>query len=118
MNGIARPVIGMSCAMIGAVALCYAADALLFTLPRFAWIVEAFEVKARWPSRFIMSSGPWVLMALVAATTLSLILSVRHPGQKRSLITSIVTMMAAVAFTWLVNHAAWPESMRELLDFH
>ena len=116
MNGIVRPVAGMSCAMIGAVALCYSADALLFTLPKFARIWESFLVYVGWPSRFMMSSGPWVLLALSAATILSLILSVRSPGQKRTLTLNIVTMVAAIAFAWLANRAVWPPSMRSLLD--
>lgn len=115
-KGIAKAVFGLSCAMIGALALCYAGDYLFLTFPDLREIWNSVNVRLPWSSHFVSTYGVWLWLMLAAGTVWSVTLALRQPGRRGTLALNVTMMICTLALAYIVNQGAWNPIINMLLD--
>jgi hypothetical protein len=116
-RGIAGAVFGLSCALIGVLAICYAAEYLFHRYPKLDSIWRSVKVETPASTRLVLVWGLWIWLAVAAGTVGSLALAIRHPGRARIIVFNVAMGLASVSLVCLVNHGAWSPLVNLLLDF-
>jgi len=104
---LAGPLIGMMCAMVGALALSCAGDYIFFMYPSLNDIWKMIKVDMPWSTRFILAYGPWLWLAMAAGGLASLGLAFRRPGRASTLVLNVTMCVGALWLTYLANRGAW-----------
>lgn len=106
-RSLAGPLAGMTCAMVGALALCCAGDYIFFMYPSLNDIWKSVKVDVPWSTRFILTYGVWLWVATAAGGLVSLGLASRRPGRASTLLLNLTMCGCALWLTCLANRGAW-----------
>lgn len=115
-TGLTGPVFGLTCAMIGALALCYAGNYIFFIFPDLNDVWRSVKDKGTWSSRFVTAYGLSLWIAATAGTVWSLALAYRRPRGPSTLAINVGMMIPALALAYLVNQGAWNPMINLFLE--
>jgi len=112
----AGPLTGMTCAMVGALALCIAGDCIFFMYPNLNDVWKSVKVDLPTSTRFILASGPWMWLALAVGGVVSFGMAFRRPGRPLALAVNVTMCVSAIWLAYLAKHGAMSPLANLFLD--
>ena len=99
--------IGMTCAVISAVALLIAAELVFVELPRVMDIYKSIHLNTSAAAQFVFNYGIALWGAVLICTILSFHQAFRHGGKPKAMVVNIVVLLAALGFMFVIRRMAW-----------
>lgn len=100
---VAGPLIGMTCAMVGALALCCAGDYIFFMYPKMnqLWMMMKFDMPTS--TQVSLAYGAWLWIVTAVGGVVSLGLALRRPGRASTVVFNVIMCVFAIGLTYLVK---------------
>jgi len=100
-------VLGMTCAMIGALALAFAAEYAFFKLAAIRNICESVQLKIRQPYAFLIEYRIVLWSGVAAGVGASFFAAFRFGGKPRAVAVNVGVLLAALILAW----ACWKSNL-------
>ena len=106
-RNVSLGVLGMTCAMIGALALAFAAEYAFFKLAATRTICESLKLTIRQPYAFLIEYRIILWSGLAAGVGTSFFAAFRFGGKPRAVAVNVAVLVAALILAW----ACWKSNM-------